>query len=148
MITFILNMEPRSHGGHDQFQKLELGMLFVKGRVKQLKLNHVFKIYHRSAPKYLCSHFQKLSDTHRFNTRGSSTNFLVPKIRVNMQYYFLQWQSRLKINYQSTSKVCKARFNSKRPSKAFFYYLRQQFDTFLQSNHHYYMCNTILFLCL
>ncbi len=79
MIRFILNLEPRSHVGHDQFEKL--GMLNVKDRVKQLKLNHVFKIYHCTAPKYLCSHFRKLSNTHRYNTRGSSTNFLVPKIK-------------------------------------------------------------------
>ena len=79
LIRFILKLEPRSHIGDVEFKKL--GMLKVEDRVKQLKLNHVFKIYNEIAPEYLNSQFTKLSNTHRYNTRGSATNFLVPKAK-------------------------------------------------------------------
>ena len=79
LIRFILKLEPRSHIGDVEFKKP--GMLKVEDRVKQLKLNHVFKIYNEIAPEYLNSHFSKLSNTHRYNTRGSATNFLVPKAK-------------------------------------------------------------------
>ena len=38
-------------------------MLKVEDKIKQLKLNHVFKIYHDKAPEYLISHFRKFSNT-------------------------------------------------------------------------------------
>ena len=38
MIRFILKLEPRSHVGHDQFERLDV--VSVKDRVKQLNLNH------------------------------------------------------------------------------------------------------------
>ena len=76
---FILKLEPRSHIGREEFEKL--GMLKVEDRIKQLKLNHVFKIYHDEAPEYLISHFRKFSNIHRYSTRGSSTNFNLPKLK-------------------------------------------------------------------
>ena len=60
IIRFILKLEPRSHIGRVEFEKL--GMLKVEDRIKQLKLNHVFKIYHDEAPEYLISHFRKFSN--------------------------------------------------------------------------------------
>ena len=51
MARFILSKEPRSHIGHTEFDKL--AMLKVSDGVNQLKLNHVFKIYHDFAPDYL-----------------------------------------------------------------------------------------------
>ena len=56
-------------------------MLKVEDRVKQLKLNHVFKIYHDEAPEYLISNFRKLSNIHRYSTRGSATNFILLKVK-------------------------------------------------------------------
>ena len=41
IIRFILKLEPRSHIGREEFEKL--GMLKVEDRIKQLKLNHVSK---------------------------------------------------------------------------------------------------------
>ena len=79
IIRFILKLEPRSHIGREKFEKL--GMLKVEDRIKQLKLNHVFKIYHDEAPEYLISHFRKFSNIHRYSTRGSSTNFILPKVK-------------------------------------------------------------------
>ena len=79
LIRFILKLGPRSHIGSDELMKLN--MLKVADRVKQLKLNHVFKIYNDTAPHYLNSHFTKLAHTHRYHTRGSTTNFLVPVMK-------------------------------------------------------------------
>ena len=76
MVRFILKLGPRSHIGDEELKVV--GMLRVEDRVRQLKLNHVFKIYNEVAPEYLDSHFTKLIYTHRYNTRGSTTNFLVP----------------------------------------------------------------------
>ena len=76
IIRFILKLEPRSHIGREEFEKL--GMLKVEDRIKQLKLKHVFKIYHDEVPEYLISHFIKFSNIHRYSTRGSSTNFILP----------------------------------------------------------------------
>ena len=79
IIRFILKLEPRSHIGREEFEKL--AMLKVEDRIKQLKLNHVYKIYHDEAPEYLISHFRKFSNIHRYSTRGSSTNLILPKVK-------------------------------------------------------------------
>ena len=79
MVRFILDLEPRSHIGSRELN--QLGMLPVEARVKQLKLNHVFKIFHNTAPSYMSHNFKKVSEQHFYSTRGSATNFVVPKIR-------------------------------------------------------------------
>ena len=79
IIRFILKLEPRSHIGGEEFQKL--GILKVEDRIKQLKLYHVFKMYHDKAPQYLISHFRKFSNIHRYSTRGSATDFILPKVK-------------------------------------------------------------------
>jgi hypothetical protein len=43
-------------------------MLSVPYRVCQLRINHVFNIYHGRAPEYLCEHF----NINQGNTRGAS----------------------------------------------------------------------------
>ena len=55
-----------------------LGFLNVENRVKQLRLNHIFKIFNGTYPSYLLEHFHKVSDFHMYNTSGSSKNFFVP----------------------------------------------------------------------
>ena len=57
MLRFILNLEPTRHIGQDELQSLE--MLRVPDRAKQLRLNHVHKIFNNSAPEYLKEHFTK-----------------------------------------------------------------------------------------
>ena len=79
IIRFILKLEPRFQIGGDEFEKL--GMLKVEDGIKQLKLNHVFKTYHEKAPEYLNSHFLKFSIIHRYSTRGSATNFILPNVK-------------------------------------------------------------------
>ena len=48
MVRFILKLGPRSHIGDEELKTV--GMLRVEDRVRQLKLNHVFKIYNEVAP--------------------------------------------------------------------------------------------------
>ena len=97
IIRFILRLEPRSHIGSDEFEKL--GMLKVEDRIKQLKLNHVFKIYHDEAPEYLISHFRKFSNIHRYSTRSSATNFILPTVKGQA------WNSVSLPNHVKTSKT-------------------------------------------
>ena len=56
-------------------------MLKVEDRAKQLRLNHVFDIYHDYAPQYLHQNFIKVLNSHVYNTRGSTYNFTVPAIK-------------------------------------------------------------------
>ena len=54
-------------------------MLKVEDRVKQIKLNHVFKIYHEKTLEYLNSQFGIFSNAPRYSTsmaRGSATNLI------------------------------------------------------------------------
>ena len=76
IIRFILKLDPRSHTDGEEFKKL--GVLKVEDRIKQLKPNHVFKIYHDEniiVPRN--SHFSKFSNIHKYSTRGSATNFII-----------------------------------------------------------------------
>ena len=50
-------------------------MLSVPDRVSQLRINHVFNIYHGRAPEYVCEHF----NINQGYTRGASNlNFITP----------------------------------------------------------------------
>ena len=60
LVRFILNMDSRSHIGQTELNKF--GMLSVNDRVTQLKLNHVYQIFHEMAPDYICQKFRKVSD--------------------------------------------------------------------------------------
>ena len=51
IVRFILNLGPRSHIGQGELD--QLGLLSVQDRASQLKLHHVYKIFHRSAPSYM-----------------------------------------------------------------------------------------------
>ena len=110
IIRFILRLEPRSHIGSDEFEKL--GMLKVEDRIKQLKLNHVFKIYHDEAPEYLISNFRKFSNIHRYSTRGSATNFILPKVNVYACNKFSSLVLRNEIHYLIMSRHQKPTCNS------------------------------------
>ena len=79
MIRFILNLDNRAHIGCKELEKVN--MLNVPNRVKQLKLHHVFKIWKRTSPEYMCEHFNKISDTElRKCTRASFNNFFLPRV--------------------------------------------------------------------
>ena len=50
-------------------------MLSIPDRVSQLRINHVFNIYHGRAPEYLCENF----NINQGNTRGASNlNCITP----------------------------------------------------------------------
>ena len=78
MVRFILDMGPREHVGYDQFSSLHC--LDIEHRVQQLKLSHVFKVYHGNSPSYLNNNFVKVSDVHSYHTRSSSYNFHKPQV--------------------------------------------------------------------
>ena len=52
----------------------------MENRVKQLRLNHVHKIYYNKCPSYLHDKFVRVCQTHSYNSRNSSVNFHVPLV--------------------------------------------------------------------
>ena len=79
VIRFILNKDFRYHINHADF--CTLGILNIDTRAVQLRLNHVFNIFHDTCPSYMNDHFTKLSNLHHHNTRGSAFNFRIPKVK-------------------------------------------------------------------
>jgi hypothetical protein len=79
VVRFVLSLDSRAHVGQAELDKL--GFLNVDDRVKQMKLNHAFKIFNNTSPGYLSEHFIKLSDMHRYNTRDSHLNFVIPRVQ-------------------------------------------------------------------
>jgi len=55
LIRFVLNLEPRSHIGYEDF--IKLNWFPVSDRVDQVTLCHVFKMHNNLAPKYMSEHF-------------------------------------------------------------------------------------------
>ena len=78
VVRFILDLPPRCRITNDMLRCI--GFLNVNDRVRQLRLNHVFNIYHDTAPNYLKQHFNKVSNCHS-RTRFSKFNFTVPKLK-------------------------------------------------------------------
>ena len=106
IIRFILKFEPMSHIGGEEFEML--GMLKVKDMIKQLKLNHVFKVYHDEATAYLISHL-------------SASNFILPQVKdqaCNAIFFtgIKEWNS-----LPNHIKTSKTHLKFKRLSKATFY---------------------------
>lgn len=52
-----------------------IGFLNVENRVKQLRLNHVHKIFYNKSPYYMQGNFTKIKDCHNYSTRSSDYNF-------------------------------------------------------------------------
>ena len=46
----------------------------IDDRAKQLRLNHVFNVYHGLTPQYLNKLFLRVADSHSYRTRGSLFN--------------------------------------------------------------------------
>ena len=79
MVRFILDLDSRARIG--QRELTSLNMLCVKDRVTQLKMNHVFKIFHNSSIQYLKYKFRVFSEIHNHNTRNSAYNFILPRAK-------------------------------------------------------------------
>ena len=78
MIRFILNLSPRDHVGQEHFDAVKF--LNVQNGSRQLRLNHMFNIFHSLGPSYLKQFFTKVSDTHSYATRSRYWNFSIPRI--------------------------------------------------------------------
>lgn len=77
VIRFILNKDSRYHINQSDFKSV--GLLDIHSRAIQLRLNHVFNIFHETCPDYMQENFNRISNLHQYNTRGSEYNFQVPK---------------------------------------------------------------------
>ncbi len=68
---------------------VELSMLRIPGRVKQLRLNTAHKAYYNQAPTYLNANFKRARDRAQL-TRCSEQNFIIPKIKraEGITFYF------------------------------------------------------------
>ena len=86
IVRFILGVGPRTHIGQKELDMV--GMLSSRDRVVQLKLNHVFKIFHDLSPDYLKLHFTRVSSLHKYSTRGSPFNFVVPSSKGQARFTF------------------------------------------------------------
>ena len=78
VVRFILNLQAMTWINYSIL--IDVNMLKVEDRVKQLRLNHVFKIFHELSPQYLNYNFVRVSDSHLYNTRGSDYKFRIPSI--------------------------------------------------------------------
>lgn len=79
VIRYMLNVPPRTHIGPAEMK--EVGLLPVEGRVKQLKLNHMFDIIHKRAPEYMNCQIDMAGSQHNRNTRASIMSCSVPRVK-------------------------------------------------------------------
>ena len=77
VIRFLHGFTPRTSLSYTNFQ--DLGLLNVQDRVKQIRLNHVHKIYYNTCPTYMLNNFTLRSDVVNRRTRTSSYNFVLPR---------------------------------------------------------------------
>ena len=96
MIRFIYNLGSRCSVRSKEI--LNLGMLSVENRIKQMRLHHVYKIFNHTGPSCFSIHFVQLSDWHKHSTRGSMNNFYVPTVNSigKTTFYFngiLDWNN-------------------------------------------------------
>ena len=52
----------------------------MEHRVKQMRLNHVYRIYNNCCPEYMRDNFIQVSEVHSYSTRHSLHNFKVPSV--------------------------------------------------------------------
>ena len=75
------------------------GLLNIESRAKQLRLNHMHKVFNNKCPTYMETNFTKVSRVHDHNTRQGSSNIHVPRVNNNIQkdtFYYsgtLDWNS-------------------------------------------------------
>ena len=78
VVRFINKYNPRRSVNSSDLSKL--GMLNVEHRVKQMRLNHVYRIYNNCCPEYMRDNFIQVSEVHSYSTRHSLHNFKVPSV--------------------------------------------------------------------
>ena len=78
LVRFVFSLGPRTHIEPYHFKKLN--WLPISTRVLQLKLNHMYKIFHRTAPSYLLN-ITRAVDIHQHQTRKHTYSFFVPTVK-------------------------------------------------------------------
>ena len=79
VIRFILNLKPMTRISYSILS--EIKMLKVEDSAKQMRVNHVFNVYHELAPQCLNRHCLRVADSHSYRTRNTLFNFVVPSIK-------------------------------------------------------------------
>ena len=80
VVRFILNIPPMQTVNNNVLKSLDL--LNIDDRVRQLRLNHVFNIYHGKAPSYLLTNFTLRSISSVRSTRSAvNIDFTIPRIK-------------------------------------------------------------------
>ena len=54
----------------------------MEHRVKQMRLNHVYRIYNNFCPECMRENFSQVSEMHNYSTRHSLHNSEVPLVKV------------------------------------------------------------------
>lgn len=88
MIRFALQLPPRTHLNSSHFENV--GWLPIELRVEQIRLNHMHKVYNKTAPQYLIENFRLVKEHHFYITRSSVSNFILPGVNSagrNSSYY-------------------------------------------------------------
>ena len=78
-MRFVLGYPPKSHISIEQFTLLHL--IPVCQRVKQSKLNNMYRIVHGDAPQYLKRDISIVNDQHSFFTRNSILSVVLPHVK-------------------------------------------------------------------
>ena len=78
-LRFVLGYPPRSHIAIEEITLLH--WIPVCQRVKQIKLNNMFRIVHGNAPQYLKRDISMVSDQHSFFTRNSFLSVVLPHVK-------------------------------------------------------------------
>ena len=79
IIRYILNLGNRAHIG--VIERERVNMFPVSDRVKQLKLNHMFKVKNGQCPEYMKENFRLIGETDlRIGTRATRNNFFLPRV--------------------------------------------------------------------
>ena len=76
VIRFINQLGPRERITNEILS--ELNLVNVDTRVTQVKLNHVHKIVNNKCPAYMKENFVNVKDFHKYQTRFSEHNFIIP----------------------------------------------------------------------
>lgn len=82
LVRTILGLHPRTHLDPHHFK--HLGWLRVEDRVSQIELSMVHKIVNGHVPKYLNNFFNRVRNVHSYSTRGSSTDFVPPRVNTKI----------------------------------------------------------------
>ena len=85
-----INME-RTKEKRSAIPPLHLSWLADLKMKMKMKMNHVYKIFHGTAPDYLNAHFTCITSIHSYSTRGIPYNFIVPRIKGQASHTFFPY---------------------------------------------------------